>query len=90
MAAQGEVRGRGFVLDATALEQVSSKQSSKQGELQLGEDGAAAPGLLQACRAAVLCVRFAADADGCLAGGGLCRVGMVRGEQGQVGHLSRR
>lgn len=53
-------------------------------ELQFGEDGSAAAGLLEAGRAA-LSVRLAADAEGRLAGRGLQAAGeLLRGEQGQV------
>lgn len=52
-------------------------------QLHLGEDGAAAPWLLQAGRAA-LRFRLAADAEGRLAWWGLRASRMLRREQGQV------
>lgn len=52
-------------------------------QLHLGEDGAAAPWLLQSGRAA-LCFWLAADAEGRLAWWGLGASRMLRREQGQV------
>lgn len=52
-------------------------------QLQLGEDGAAAAGLLQAGCAA-LCLRLTADAEGRLAGRGLRAPWKLWGDQGQV------
>lgn len=59
-------------------------------QLQLGEDGAAAAGLLQAGRAA-LRLRLAADAEGGLAGRVFGASWELRGDEGQVrGHRARR